>query len=697
VTLLLALLLAAEPATSHQVSIPLADYEALRRQSERPALTVVDLLRVEGSFGRRDLSVVLTGRASGNMPTAEVLSAEGARLHSCQGEALLSRADSGGFAVTPLAPRFTLRCKVSLEGSDRLAASTTAAVLEVTSAVADGELVASAEDAGQEFSRPFSVVRRISAGEQQDLPPTATGRYLVTLLPDEARFEYRLEVRNPARGHRRYEVALRAAEHVEGVDAKVAWDVEGTRYRFDLPPGETALVLRGRLSEPRFLAPVDASLQYLLLESHPLIRPELRTEAKRVGVAETGLAARFRGAQAFLLDGGAEVSWTATRLQALKTAGLAVGSLQQVWFLDAQGQARGETTLAVDNQGSPALTLPGTRRATFAAVDGEPAFLTQDKEGNLFLPLAQGPQQVMVQEAQPFRRGLGFGVARLALPRLEVPASHATVQLRFPAEWVPVYEELAPEAHLHLLDLDELVTLLLVIALAERLLALAALPRGRRWALALALGLAGAFAPALRLGAFFVLLLAWAGIGSALLAVRLKGATRVLALLGSGVVTLVAVSILGGGMALRQEARQVSLGRMAYAPTPAAPPPMTAGKAMSSRAAMEADGGVPMDGKAKGEGEAWGTAQSYEGLPAKIEIPGGVRQAWFTRELLATDAPRPVLVVMIASRVLSAIAGAAVLLFLALAFLYRRALWAGAVAIAARIRPNGSAAATGAT
>jgi hypothetical protein len=693
VTLLLALLLTAEPATSHQVSIPLEDYEALRKQSERPALTVIDLLRVEGSFARRDLSVVLTGRASGNMPTVEALSAEGARLHSCQGEALLSRAESGHFAVTPLAPRFTLRCKVSLEGSDRLAASTTTAVLEVASGVADGELVASGEDGGQEFS----VVRRIAGAEQQDLPPTATGRYLVTLLPDEARFEYRLEVRNPARGHRRYEVALRAAEHVEGVDAKVAWDVEGTTYRFDLPPGETALVLRGRLAEPRFVAPVDASLQYLLLESHPLLRAELQTQAKRVGPAETGLAARFRGAQGFLLDGGgAEVAWTATRLQAVKTAGLAVGSLQQLWFLDAQGVAHGEATLAVDNQGSPALTLPGTPRPTFASVDGEPAFLTQDKDGNLFLPLAQGQQQVLVQDAQPFRRGLGFGVARLALPRLEVPASHAAVQLRFPAEWRPVYEELAPESHLHLLDLEELATLLLVIALAERLLALGALPRGRRWTLALALGLAGAFVPSLRLGALLVLILAWAGIGVALLAVRLQGATRVVALLGSGLVALVAVGIFAAGAALRGGERPEELARM-----PAAPPPASmavADEAMKSRWAKEKDGAGPEGGKGvTATAEGGGAAQSYEGLPAKIEIPGGVRQAWFSRELLATDAPRPVVVVMVASRLVSAVTGAVVLVFLALAFLQRRALAAGATAIVARVRAGGSAPATGST
>ena len=544
-TLLVALLLAADPATSHQVSIPLDDYEQLRKQSERPALTVVDLLRVEGSFAKRDLAITFTGRASGSWPTAEVLAADGLRLHSCEGEALLSRAGSGAFAVTPLAQKFTLRCKVALDGSDRLAAQATGAVLEVASSVSDGELVAS----GGGPARDFSVVRRIAGAEQQDLPPTVTGRYLVTLLPDEARFVYRLEVHNPARGHRRFEVALRDAQHVEGVDTQVSWDAEGTRYRFDLPPGDTVLSLRGRLTEARFTPPVTASLQYLLLESHPLIRPELKTGAKRVGVAETGLASRFRGAQAFLLGAGAEgsqVAWTATRLEALKTAGLALHQLDQVFFLGADGVARGESTLLIDNQGAPALTLPGASRPTFASVGGEPAFLTNDKDGNLFLPLAQGPQEVLVQDAQAFAHRLGFGLARLELPRPGVPASRAMVQLRYPSEWIPVYEELAPKSRWHLLDVDELAALLILVALAERLLALAGMARFRRWLLAVTLAMAGAFLPGLRAAALWLLVLGWLTLGAALVVQRLRGAARAWALAGGGVTLLLALLIVGG-------------------------------------------------------------------------------------------------------------------------------------------------------
>jgi hypothetical protein len=686
-TLLLALLLAAEPSTSHQVSIPLADYEQLKKQTERPALTVVDLLRVEGSFAKRDLAVALSGRASGLWPTVEVLQAEGARLHSCEGEALLSRAESGGFAVTPLAQRFSLRCKLALDGSDRLEAEATAAVLEVVSAVQDGELVATSEGA----TRSFSVVRRFAGGEQPDLPPAVTGRYLVTLLPDETRFEYRLEVRNPARGHRRFEVALRAAEHVEGVDAKVAWDVEGTRYRFDLPPGETVLALRGRLSEARFVPPVEASLQYLLVQSHPLLRPDLTTGAKRVGVGETGLAAAFRGAQAFLLDGGgAEVSWTATKLQALKTAGIALSRLDQIFFLGTDGNASAESTLALDNQGAPSLTLPGAGY-TFASIGGEPVFLTHDEAGNLFLPLGQGSQSLVVQAKHAFDRRLGFGLARLELPKVSVPASQAAIQLRYPAEWIPVYEELAPASRWHLLELTELATLLLLVALAERLLALAGLSARRRWLLAVSLAVAGAFLPALRVTAVAVLVLGWLGLGVALLVQRLRGAARVVALLAGAGAVLVVVIAWGAGVVGAKRAVAPELDSYGYSRLMK----VKGEEAMPMAAPEPSEGDVlAMDGGTRARTDA-GAVQgnaSYEGLPAKIEIPPGARQTHFSRELLPLETPRRVTTLVVAAWFVSGLSTAAVLVFLGLAVLFRRALAAGAVVLVARVRSGAPAA-----
>jgi hypothetical protein len=669
---------AAAQAGGNTVTLPLEEYETLRRLRERPSATVVDLLRVEGSFAKRDLAVTLEGRGAGTLPTAEVLTGEGFRLYACQGEALVARAESGAFAVTPLAPRFRARCRIALDGSDRLEASTTRAVLEVESAVADGELVA---NDGGDGGRDFSVVRRI-AGGREDLAPSAAGRYRLTLLPEETRFFYRLEVRNPNRSHRRFELALREGEHVETVDAPVAWDVENGRYRFDLPPGETTLSLSGRLTGTSFTPPVDATLQYLLVESHPLIRPEVKTGAKRVGVGEVGLDATYRGAQAFLLDGATEVTWTAVRLEALKTAGFAVDRLNQIFFLGADRKALGQLDLDLDNQGAPALALPLDGDPTFASVAGEPSFLTRDAEGRLFLPLSQGTQQVSIQDARTFAARLGFAVARLQLPRLGVPASTAAVELRYPAEWIPVYEELAPAARLHLLDRGDVILLLALAVAAERLLALLALGRRRRLLLAGAVVLAAAFSRAV-LG--WALALAGTGLlvalGFALLR-RLSGVRLGIALAAAALGALVAASsvaiLLEGVPDLGSPAVQ-NVAKLAYMESELRAPPASLPPAERARDDVAAAGGI---------------ARGYQGLPARIRLPAGMRASTFSRDMLPADGPRHATVVLVAARLVGALSIATLLGALAIAFAFRRDLAAGARALAERLRPAGASAAT---
>src|SRR5207248_1235209 len=122
------------------------------------------------------------------------------------------------------------------------------------------------------------------------------------LLPEETRFRYQLDVRNPNRSYQPFVVELKSGEHVQQVDAQAAYEVDGARYRFQLPPGELTLVLSGTLSASKLAPPIDASVQYVLVESHPLLRPQIQAgqaAPKRISAGETGITAQFRGAQGF--------------------------------------------------------------------------------------------------------------------------------------------------------------------------------------------------------------------------------------------------------------------------------------------------------------------------------------------------------------------------------------------------------------
>jgi hypothetical protein len=676
--LLLGLLAAAAASTSAtrvsaaegaapQVTLSLDEYERLRGTQERPSLTVVDTLRLSGSFRGRDVQLEFSGRAAGRLPPAPVLSAAGdVVVYGCQGDGLVSRAEQGGFQLTPLAARFVVRCRVQTRGSDRLELTTTAAVLWVESAVSDGELVATGAQAGE---HTFALVRQAAGPATGLMEPTATGRYRLTLLPDETRFRYQIDVNNPNRGQHAFTLTLSSGELVQQIDSAAPHDSAGARTTFELPPGESTVTLSGRLSGAAFAPPVEASLQYVLVESHPLLRPQIAGGARRVAPNEVGLPAGFRGAQAFLLGRGDRLSWGVTRLQALRSTSYALQDVRHVFYLGADGAALGESSFALDNQGASELRLPRTVEPTFASLQGETVLLTKDDEGRLLLPIAQGAQTLLVQHRQAFGARLGFARALMAAPELPVPATRTQVELRYPHDWLPLYESFASRSRVWTPSAGELLSWLLLCAWSTRVLALLGLERRARWRLAVLASLAAyAWDPAALLawGACLVLTLAW-GLG------RLRGRAWSLAralaalaaLLVAGLLLLALVSSLHLGGSRTQPTSRAEYERARVPASAPVPGRMKAGS-----------GAAPQDALASPEGSGAEQMQ-YEGLPARLELPMGERRSSFERELLTPGAPRRLEAIMISAQALE---GLRLLVLLATAltlWLRRQALVAG--------------------
>lgn len=244
---------APQRADDPRVTLPLSEYEQLRKLRETPSLTVVDTMRITGSFASRTLSLTLSGRSSGTLPAATVLeSVEGAALAGCDGSALVSRGEGAAYTLTPLAARFDVRCRLVLSSGDRLSFVAGKSVLFPEGDVADGEFLPGADPGNG--TRPFTVVRRIATGGEA-LAPTATGRYRITLLPDETRFRWTVEVRNPNRGRAPFDLVLASGERVQEVVEPGPYDVKEGRTRFDLPPGDGTIVLTGTLTGSEFARP----------------------------------------------------------------------------------------------------------------------------------------------------------------------------------------------------------------------------------------------------------------------------------------------------------------------------------------------------------------------------------------------------------------------------------------------------------
>jgi len=613
------------------VTLPLPDYEKLRGSVHSENVTVVDRVRLSGSFRNRDLSATFTGKSVGTRAGIVVFQAtSGLSIWGCTGSAIVSRGDDG-FRLTPMAESFSATCRIAASGSDRIELTGTRDVLAVESNVVDGELVA-IDQSGDGHSR-YSLVRQ-SAGGTETIAPTATGHYLITLLPDETRFRYAIDVHNPNRSRRPFEVRLRSGEHLQQVDAVAPYEIVGGAYRFDIAPGDTTLVLSGQLSGDTFVPPVDATLQYLAIENHPILRPRVDGNVKRISVAEAGVPIQFRGPQAFLLGRGETLRWQKTKLEALHTTSYALTAARHTVFIPADGAALGESIFAVDNQGASDLKMPLRPEPTYVSIGNEPLLMTKGADGKLTIPLSAGRQDILVQHRQDLRHFAGLAIGRLVIPQLTVPASSLFVTLNYPHQWYPLVESFSTRTRIWRPSSDALMIFLALLLWTALVLQYLGLPPRRRILLATAVAVAGAavdpFAIVIALADAF-LTIAW-------LAPHLKKEnwTVLRGVLATGAV--IAVIVVIATLNVRRNAYMYSgsgIGALATnVPTDTA---------SESRDAMQLGNAAPPAApKARQDG-------NYQGLPARFEIPTGERQSSFGQELLSTDREHAVAVVLVSS------------------------------------------------
>src|SRR5207237_143291 len=176
---------------------------------------VIDTLELGGSFRDAKLSIAFTGRSIGTRAAVRVLDGAAAlTISGCSGDALITRAAQGAFDLIPLASSFRARCDLRVSGSDRLQLHAPPSILSVRSSVSDGELLAGDED--EHGGRAWTLVRQAST-TSETLAVTATGRYLVTFLPDATRFRYLIDVHNPNRSTASLPLRLASGEHVQDI------------------------------------------------------------------------------------------------------------------------------------------------------------------------------------------------------------------------------------------------------------------------------------------------------------------------------------------------------------------------------------------------------------------------------------------------------------------------------------------------
>jgi hypothetical protein len=620
----------APPTQGSSVTIPLTRYEELQKSTENAAATVIDTLSLAGTFRDHNLTMTFAGRSVGARAATTVISgAPDLTLSGCSGDALIVRSSKGVYDLIALAPAFTLRCDARPSGSDRIRMDVAQSVLTVRSSVADGELVPG-ED-GADDVRGYSLVRQV-AGGNETLAATATGRYLITLLPDTTRFRYVIQIHNPNRNTSPLLIHLVSGEHLQQIDSAAPYEPKDGSYAFAMPPGDSTITMTGELQGTTFAPPVEASLQYVVVESHPLLRPAMKSAAKRLSTGETGITTQYRGALAFEIGPRERIAWTVTRLEALRAISYAVRNITHTLFVPANGPVLGESDLGLDNQGAPEIVLPPKPEPTFVSLENEPVLMTKNAAGELTVPLSAGQQHVVVQHRQGIAH-LPIVFAQVQVPRLPVPATYTNVNLRYPEHWIPLWQSFATRGTTWRPETASMIAFLLLTLWLERVLAFVNVGVRTRVVAALALAFVSMVIPIV----LWILILGCGALTFLWLAAQRRAISfpRMLAVAAAAALLLLLAFVYTASDRAKYEYRQTGVGGIAsvntdnvtstaVTDTSATPPPPPSPKAAPPRDAF-----------------------AYQGLPAKFELPDGVRSQSFSEQLLSPERPQTITLVLL--------------------------------------------------
>lgn len=620
-------------APGSSVTLPLTRYEELQKSAENASATVIDTLSLAGTFHDHNLTITFAGRSVGTRAATTVISgAADLTISGCTGDALLLRSSKGVYDVIALQPSFTLRCDARPSGSDRIRMDVAQSVLAVRSTVADGELVPGDDSA--DSLRGYSLVRQV-AGGNETLAATATGRYLITLLPDTTRFRYVIQIHNPNRNTSPLLIHLVSGEHLQQIDSAAPYEPKDGSYAFAMPPGDSTITMTGELQGTTFAPPVEASLQYVVVESHPLLRPAMKSVAKRLSVGETGITTQYRGALAFEIGPRERISWTVTRLEALRAISYAARRLNHTLFVPANGPVLGESDLFLDNQGAPEIVLPPKPEPTFVSLQNEPVLMTKNAAGELTVPLSAGEQHVVVQHRQGIAH-FPIVFAQLQVPRLPVPATYTAVTIRYPEHWIPLWQSFATRGTTWRPETAETIAFLLFTLWIERVLAFVKLRARTRVIGALSLAFVAMVIPI----ALWIVVLGCGALTVLWIAAQRRAISlpRMLGVVAAAALLLVALLLYNVSERSRSDYSSAGGGGLASVNTDnvtstsavtdsraTAPPPPPSPKALPAREGTFA----------------------YQGLPAKFELPDGASSQSFSEQLLSPDRPQTVTLVLL--------------------------------------------------
>lgn len=499
---------AAEPVST--VTIPVTEYLELKRVNEKSWLTSLEEARVSGDWGKR-LQITFVGAMTGKPEAIPVLeTVPGMSLSGCSGAGLLKVADNS-IQLLPTAPRFKLTCDLDVKGNEGGFTLTVLNALVVKADVRGAEGMPVGEDVNRRQIRfERTEPTRAVASDPVNDKPSFQARYQISVTPEETKFQYTILAHNPARTPKAFELKFPNKEVVGAVVTGNAYENADGGLRLKLLPGDSQIRVSGRLPEPAFVSPLGGQgLEHLLIDNHPLLSLDVTGGARRVSPKDAGMRASFASARAYMLGPNDKFAWEKKTLSSFAALSYAVTSAAYTYYASTQSSALVEADFRIDNQGTPEIPVKVPGRATYLEVNGVPQTLTKDADDNLLLRLPSGGgQNVIVQYQAEGAATRAIASVSETLARPPALMSNVSVALQVPRSRGHVFASSLDDVYSRL-NRGEVIASLVVFVAFFALLGAMGWTRGARWVCALAIGSFTLMVPDFVVGTLVAALAMW--------------------------------------------------------------------------------------------------------------------------------------------------------------------------------------------
>jgi len=418
-------------AFSSSVTIPVEEFLQLRQRSDLPKVTSIEEVVLSGQFGK-SLSLTFSGRCAGGFePRPALKIAEGFSLSGCKGDALFSASDDT-LSLVPLASRFRLSCEVRPKNWNEIEIHVLNA-LSFSGKVSGAEVIAEHTDATERKIGITPAAGKVAARGGGEISGIA--KYRVTVQPEESTFHYVFRLRNPGRVKRRYEIRWFNGEVVQKVRGLANYDESETGAELQLNPGDNEISVTGRFQGTAFKPLMASEQQYLLVESHPTLQLTIEGNGRRIAPKDPELHPRFTNGRLYVFGSQGDLSWKTRRLEVLEAMGYSITSADYRYYVPEFGNPVVEARYQLNNQGTPEIAIDVPGIATYLEVDGQPQVLYKSTDGKLLAQVPSGTSMVFVQYRGTQGAGRMLSGQRAELVKPNAVLSNVSVNLLTPAKW----------------------------------------------------------------------------------------------------------------------------------------------------------------------------------------------------------------------------------------------------------------------